>query len=295
MHKLADAPHALYTPDGEWGVRSRISRLDWAIDSDEWTFEPEDLPRFVTRTRITHQYETEEEWLEYVQELPEISHLVSRRFTGFSFGKTPVHVRIYHKDRELMLSQQSTKAAFFHRLWEANGWNVCKPIWRVEIEVRREAFHQMHHGSRTYAEMDVDEVVARFPSTLRYWLMSWLSLRQPTDDTNRSRWPLDETWQRVIETASEEPGAFTRVFRGPVLDAHSLARQQRTLLAKWGLLTHLPPDACLTEQYRDQLADALGMSPVEFSFSVTKEMRRLAGRLGARLPSDEEMHSVTTD
>ncbi|WP_304459279.1 hypothetical protein [Alicyclobacillus sendaiensis] len=286
LRYVADAPHLLYTPQGEWRVRSRVSRLDWAIDSDEWTFVPEDLQRFVSRTRMTHLYETEEEWLEYMQELPEVSHLVCRRFTGFSFGKTPVHVRIYHKDRELMLSQQDTKAKFFFRLWEANGWDVGRSVWRVEIEIRREALHQMHDGTRAYADMDVDEVVARFPTVLRYWLLSWLSLRQPTDDTNRSRWPLDETWKRVIETASEAPGDFARVFRAPVLDAQNLARQQRTLLAKWALLTRCPPEACLTEPYWIQLAEALDLSPMEFLWSVHKEMRKLAGRLGVRLPDE---------
>lgn len=167
LRYVADAPHLLYTSKGEWRVRSRVSRLDWAIDSDEWTFVPEDLQRFVSRTRITHLYENEDEWLEYMQELPEVSHLVCRRFTGFSFGKRPFHVRIYHKDQELMLSQQDTKAKFFFRLWEANGWDVGRPIWHVEIEVRREALHQMHDGTRAYADMDVCQQRIKTPQKNR--------------------------------------------------------------------------------------------------------------------------------
>ncbi|AEJ42324.1 hypothetical protein [Alicyclobacillus acidocaldarius] len=281
---IADAPHKLYTFDGEWCVGSRVSRLDWAIDSDEWAFVPEDLPRFVTRSRMTDQHECEVEWLEYVQETPEVSHAVNRQFTGFSFGKSPVHVRIYDKHYELFASRKPAKAKFFLRLWEQNGWTGV-PVWRVEIELRREVLHQMRYGARTFADMEADEVVAHFPVTIQYWFFQWMSLRQPTEDPNRSRWPLDAKWQRVIEAVSEDPDLFERVLPGPAFDVQSLARQQRTLLAKWALVRGLPPEACVTDAYLGQLAEALHLSPMQFLLSTEKEMHLLAGRHGARLPT----------
>ena len=81
-----DAPHKLYTSEGERSVRSCVNRVDWASDRDEWAFVPEDLPRFVTRSRITDQHECEVEWLEYVQETPEISHAVNRQVRVSSRG-----------------------------------------------------------------------------------------------------------------------------------------------------------------------------------------------------------------
>jgi hypothetical protein len=70
-----------------------------------------------------------------------------------------------------------------------------------------------------------DKVLAAVPSLWRYCSTEWLTLRCPTPDSNRSRWPLDERW-RAVQSASLVHGATElRIIR-----SHKRAQSFRRLM-----------------------------------------------------------------
>ncbi len=72
-------------------------------------------------------------------------------------------------------------------------------MWRIEFEVGRAALSDL-------VLFLPDAVLAATPSLWRYCTAEWLTLRSPTGDSNRSRWPVDPRWQ-AVQSASLVHGA----------------------------------------------------------------------------------------
>ena len=72
-------------------------------------------------------------------------------------------------------------------------------MWRVEFEIGRAALSELELHRP-------DAVLAAAPSLWRYCTGEWLTLRSPTADSNRSRWPLDVRWE-AVQSASLSQGA----------------------------------------------------------------------------------------
>lgn len=103
----------------------------------------------------------------------------------FSFGTSPIVLRVYDKSAEI--AEKSGKT-WFHPLWGGQQENV----WRIEWEVRKAILR--FKGIRTFADLEDGQ-----GDVLRGFLDSGASLRIKTQDSNRSRWPLHPLWADLTQ------------------------------------------------------------------------------------------------
>ena len=94
-------------------ARTKVSRVDLAVDTDELTVQEQDRKLFMKRADKVgtfHEHNT---------------------FTGFQFGGGgPIVLRIYDKTAEILRSHKDWMAG----VWMANGWNGER-VWRVEFQL----------------------------------------------------------------------------------------------------------------------------------------------------------------
>jgi len=107
-----------------------------------------------------------------------------------TFGKGDTVVRVYNKVAEI--EQQSDKS-WFHQLW-----GLKTEVWRIEVQVRRERLRL--GGINTFR--DLHDLSA---DLLRETLRGHTSLRTPSGDSNRSRWPFSPLWQNLLRVIDQEP------------------------------------------------------------------------------------------
>ena len=93
----------------------------------------------------------------------------------FTFGKSDVVLRVYDKIAEI--EQQSRKEWFF------DIWGINLNVWRIEWQIRKEVLRRF--GIRTVQDLNDQR-----GDLLRYLATKHDSLRIPSTDTNRARWPL---------------------------------------------------------------------------------------------------------
>ena len=128
--------------------------------------------------------------------------------------------RCYDKTLELSVRGSEWPKA----LWV--DWDQGQPVWRVEFQFRRRSLVSL--GCSTPAE-----ALASRQELWRY-ATQWLSLRTPTADSNRSRWPEAPEWTVVRQAQVGSPTTplvrdlvrsadELRIIRGLVGDASSLA------------------------------------------------------------------------
>ncbi len=158
-----------------------------------------------------------------------------RRMTGLSFGARngQVSALLYEKTHEI--KYHSPGKVWFHDLWLAvkdeEGkplWDGQAPVWRIEIRFKRGALHEFTQedaqGNVIFHGLEnAYELMERLPLLWAYAVGhvgggadglpdGWLRYVVPTEDSNRSRWPVHPDWQ-VIQTAfqpeekQEEDGA----------------------------------------------------------------------------------------
>lgn len=77
----------------------------------------------------------------------------------------------------------------------------------VEFEIGRAALNDLQL-------VRPDDVLAAVPSLWRYCSTEWLTLRRPTSDSNRSRWPIDERWVAVQAASLVHGATELRFIRG---------------------------------------------------------------------------------
>jgi hypothetical protein len=156
------------------GTENTLSRIDLCADVQGWEFTDADLANLVCPASFRSRIE-EGEGISY------------------QIGKGDVVLRIYRKDAEL----KAKKNLAYAKVWErVSHYDPDLPVWRVEVQLR---------GS-VLKELDARSVRAAFSKLpkLFFYGLSWCELRIPTD-TNKSRWPLDPTWDilRGLWGASE--------------------------------------------------------------------------------------------
>jgi hypothetical protein len=144
---------------------------------------------------------------------------VSRRFPTFHLKIRRTFTLftscIYHKSVEIR--QKFPTKVWFHDLWKRNGWDGSSEVWRVEFRLTREFLYSVHIE-------DVHDLPERLPSLWEYCAGrsgggsdglpdGWLRYVTPTDDTNRSRWPVHPAWavmQQAFTTEDEGLGLLVR-------------------------------------------------------------------------------------
>lgn len=141
--------------------KSRISRLDICIDTDEVEFNEDDKNKFITRakSKTTHFISDE--------------HSTGRKFTGFTIGKgNPILARIYNKSEEIKIKGKE----WFKAIWLENGWDGIKDIWRIEFQLRRKALKELGIDK-------VEDFRSNEDGLYRYLTDKWLSIDNDIWDT----------------------------------------------------------------------------------------------------------------
>jgi hypothetical protein len=128
-----------------------------------------------------------------------------RRITGLPFGKrnAAVSATIYDKTHEIRY--QSPEKAWFYDLWPVEIDEATKrpvrPVWRIEARFKRKALHEGDIES-------IWDVLKRLPDLWAYAVGrvgggddglpdGWLRYVDPSEDTNRARWPVNSAWEVV--------------------------------------------------------------------------------------------------
>jgi hypothetical protein len=102
----------------------------------------------------------------------------------FTFGKDDIVLRVYDKIAEI--KQQSEKVWFYIL------WGDDTGIWRIEWQIRKNILRQF--GIVTFSDLE-----KRKGNLLHYLAYEHDTLRVPTEDSNRSRWPLHPLWKDLQE------------------------------------------------------------------------------------------------
>jgi hypothetical protein len=121
----------------------------------------------------------------------------------FGTGKSGLMARIYDKSEE----SRAKGTDWWPDVW-GESYRAGERVMRVEFQVARGVL------SQTSIDEPLD-ALDRLSSLWGYLTDDWLSLRMPTADKTRSRWPVAPEWIRIQE-ASLRNGAIglQRVRRG---------------------------------------------------------------------------------
>lgn len=156
------------------GLRLAVSRIDLYADIAGFPLVVSDHERYVCRADSRRVYED------------------AGRCTGFDFGKRgsrSLHGRVYDKFVDVV----RTGHDWWFDIWRddlSGEFDLSDGVTRVELEFPRQVLTQF--------DLDTPHQVLGATAALwRYGTTDWLSLRIPTADTNRSRWPLDPVWAVV--------------------------------------------------------------------------------------------------
>ncbi len=179
-----------------WAVVSevKVSRID--ITGDFATPLPilwPDLREVVTRAR--NRGERGELNMDYQQ------HSDAKRQNTYTFGSGVLQLRIYNKTLEI----KSSNKQWFESLWSDGGWQKGEMVTRVEFQCRRKIVRQMQIET-------LEDLYVQVPNLWRYLTCEWLTIRDPSNDSRRTRWPISEFW-RAVQQAGTAFGECTGVSR----------------------------------------------------------------------------------
>jgi hypothetical protein len=184
------------------GLVLSVARLDLFVDMEGMELCTEDRSGFVCRGDGCRTYET------------------GNDVTGFAVGSRRtqrISARLYDKTAEM-----AAKGTDWWELVWGERHTAGAQVWRIEFEIGRAALSDLEL-------FRPDAVLAAAPSLWAYCAGEWLTLRTPTADSNRSRWPLDRRW-RAVQSASLAHGATELTFIRRRKWATSLARLMPALV-----------------------------------------------------------------
>ena len=159
-----------------------ISRLDLYCDTQGWLPAVDDFDKFHCRAVRRRTYSVP---------IYDQAHLRGRRASGFVFGGGDLMARCYDKTMEL----RSRGSEWPKALWV--DWDQDQPVWRVEFQFRRRSLVSLRCSTPA-------EALASRQELWRY-ATQWLSLRTPTSDSNRARWPEAPEWAVIRQAQVGSP------------------------------------------------------------------------------------------
>jgi len=161
----------------------------------------------------------------------------NQRFQGFQFGVSDIVCRVYDKCAEI---EEKSGKRWFYEIW-----GVREGIWRCEFQIRGKALDLA--GVET-----IDQLNARLPGLVRKLARHHTSLRVPTGDTNRSRWPVHPMWRGIIAATDRLVSAPATNLPPAVFSGteYALERQLRSIFGHLksvaALLSRFDPDRPIT-------------------------------------------------
>lgn len=145
------------------------------------------------------------------------------------FGKGDVVLRIYDKIAEI--EEQS------HKTWFYDLWNTdSETVWRIEWQIRKAVLKRF--SIRTFQDLQDGS-----GDVLRYLATEHDSLRTPTSDSNRARWPLHPLWQDLIQQIKQlsAQGVYRSIAPQLMLDE----RLTRIAISMYGYLKRIAAIDCV--------------------------------------------------
>lgn len=147
-----------------------------------WTFQSERL----SRVDFTFDYQIDaidfDEDHFVSQSTKDNQHRKNGKIQTFRFGEGELVLRVYNKIDEI---QEKSAKTWFYDLWGCQ-----ENVWRIEWQVRKDWLKSF--GIRNFTDL-----IERQGDLLRYLVNDHTTLCAPTDDTNRSRWPIHPLWQNL--------------------------------------------------------------------------------------------------
>jgi hypothetical protein len=158
-------------------------------------------------------------------------HRKNRQVQTFTFGRDEVVLRVYNKSAEI---EEASDKYWFWMFWDGQQQDV----WRIEWQVRKEVLKRF--GLRTFQDL-----FDGYGDVLRFLVAEHTSLRVPIEDSNRSRWPVHELWQRLSEEIERLPaqGVYREVKSREMLDEVLM----RMAISMEGYLKKIAAIECLKE------------------------------------------------
>ena len=150
-------------------VQWKVSRVDLFMDSHGWELTAADRHRFVARSKQTVVYEDDAVF----------------RTLQFGTAGSGVKARIYDKTEE-----SAKKGSDWWPMVWGESYREGERVIRVEFETNRELLRQVKIDS-------LDDARDRLPDLWAYLTERWLSLRVPSADATRARWPVAAEWEQV--------------------------------------------------------------------------------------------------
>ncbi len=181
-------------------------------------------------------------------------------YLRFSSSASPISCRIYNKTQEIT---QKSRKIWFYDLWKKGAagpygaaWDGVSDVWRVEFHLRRDFLHNLSTPiENAYGLLDQfrplwQYAAGQLEADAESPGAGWLRYTLPTEDSNRSRWPLHPAWV-VVQSAFMEP---VEPALGPVVRQRIRQKNlERGLAAMIGYSSTLA--AWLGEQYAAPDAD----------------------------------------
>lgn len=232
------------------GVEFSVSRVDVFGDFQGWTLSTAMEDRFLCRARKRGIYKDND------------------LCTGFVFGfgkQNTFGARLYDKTVEI---DEKGNRWVRDLLW-GERFDSSRPVHRLEFEIGRKGLTEMQVSSPV-------EVLEAVGDLWRYCTHDWLTLRTPTGDSVKSRWPLDPTWE-VVQSASGIPAPLGLA---RVRDSLRVAQLERLVPVLFGVLSSV--GAVMNRPSLRQVLDALptlavqyeARSGVSFADRVTSKRRK---------------------
>lgn len=224
---ISDVHRFLIGMFGEY-IILQVSACDLAVDvlNLDLTSIQEVKRHFVTRAQYKEQRPISEEAMQVLLDGPEGINSRWDRLTGLPFGsrKGAVSALIYDKYHRIRYSEKEKEWMF--DIWaqarDEHGnpvWDGEATVWRIELRFRRDALSEMKQEGVFHGIDDVYDLEARLPGLWSYGVGhvngdeegnpdGWMRYIVPTEDTNRSRYPVHPDW-KVIQQAFQVPTPST--------------------------------------------------------------------------------------
>ncbi|HEY1445903.1 MAG TPA: hypothetical protein VGF51_13505 [Acidimicrobiales bacterium] len=159
-------------------LRFWVNRVDLFADWQGWHLSLDDAARFVCRADARRTYE------------------VAGTLTGFEFGSRSTKTflaRLYDKTADLAVKDNG----WWFEVW-GERYLPGRPVHRLEFEVGRQGLQEFDLNAPA-------QVLDAAGDLWAYATGEWLTLRSPTDDRTRCRWPLAPEWRAVQEATLGHP------------------------------------------------------------------------------------------
>jgi len=198
-----------------------VSRLDLCVDVQGFVpcLQEYLSGAFVTRSRSHTAYMKNDPlvWSDEHHDKSNAIHFSGGRLQGLSFGKGAISCRIYDKQAEI----KKSKKDWLKSIWTACGWDETKRVFRVEFQLRAEGLKCWLSESggdfkkgKTWPEIRraIDGIWSYLTGRVG---KGWLSLKKPSSDSNRTRWPVSQAWGRIASLKWGGATKRARVVRVP--------------------------------------------------------------------------------